>query len=233
MRWIIGDIHGYFDKLTSVLDQILATDSEPTFIFLGDYIDRGPDSKKVITRLINLDKEYKCHFLMGNHDSMLCQMLDTSHGEMMNYDPLDCLMRNGFANTASSYGCGPNEVVDVIKADADHFAFFDSLKFLYVDEDICAVHGIFDETAASEALYHPKKVYALDYLLWSRPTESYINSMRYGDRILYHGHSPTQLYNSDKVIFGPYVRMVDTGSFLPGGTLSAICHETSITVTSN
>jgi len=76
MRLIaVGDIHGMDRQLVSLLEQINLVASD-RLIFLGDYIDRGPDSNKVIERLINLAEERpETIFLRGNHEQMLLDAL--------------------------------------------------------------------------------------------------------------------------------------------------------------
>ena len=68
----VGDIHGRADALEAILDK-LAPGPEDTLVFLGDYIDRGPDSAEVFERLMALDRERaeRDVFLMGNHEEML------------------------------------------------------------------------------------------------------------------------------------------------------------------
>jgi len=72
MRLIaIGDIHGHFDKLTRLLDQVTPT-PEDRLVFLGDYIDRGPASKGVVDYLMELSREFPLTvFLRGNHEQMM------------------------------------------------------------------------------------------------------------------------------------------------------------------
>jgi serine/threonine protein phosphatase 1 len=76
MRLIaIGDIHGYHDKLSSILDQVQPT-SKDRLVFLGDYIDRGPDSRKVIDTLLALQKRFEhAVFLRGNHEQLMLDAL--------------------------------------------------------------------------------------------------------------------------------------------------------------
>jgi serine/threonine protein phosphatase 1 len=75
MRLIaIGDIHGHRNKLDDLLEQIQPCD-EDQFVFLGDYIDRGPDSKGVIEDLIDFQLFFpNTVFLRGNHEQL---MIDT------------------------------------------------------------------------------------------------------------------------------------------------------------
>ena len=70
--YVIGDIHGCYDRLIALMDKInIDLDSE-TLVFLGDYIDRGPDSFEVVEYLIDLKKKYPhIIFIKGNHEEML------------------------------------------------------------------------------------------------------------------------------------------------------------------
>jgi len=55
MRWVIGDIHGMFGGLETLLDLISRRDHNAKFVFVGDYVNRGPDSKRVIDLLLSLN----------------------------------------------------------------------------------------------------------------------------------------------------------------------------------
>ncbi len=63
---MIGDIHGQVDKLQKLIELIDSDDGE--FIFIGDYINKGHNSKEVIEYLIELEEKRKCVFLVGNHE---------------------------------------------------------------------------------------------------------------------------------------------------------------------
>ena len=69
--WIIPDIHGCAKTLRVLLENMLMVTKHDQLYFLGDYIDRGPDSKGVIDYLMRLQKEeYEVHFIKGNHEDM-------------------------------------------------------------------------------------------------------------------------------------------------------------------
>ena len=91
----IGDIHGCPLSLDALLEKVAPT-AEHTLLFIGDYIDRGPDSKGVIDRLIKLNDEHNCIFLRGNHEELLLGYLD--RGEY------DLWAINGGIQTLASYG---------------------------------------------------------------------------------------------------------------------------------
>ena len=54
MRWIVGDIHGMLKPLVTLVTAVRARDPQARFIFVGDYVNRGPDSRGVLDRLIAL-----------------------------------------------------------------------------------------------------------------------------------------------------------------------------------
>ena len=69
--YVIGDIHGCLEELTYLLENLPLEDSD-RLIFLGDYVDRGPDPKGVVSYLIErqLKEDQDLIFLKGNHDDM-------------------------------------------------------------------------------------------------------------------------------------------------------------------
>jgi hypothetical protein len=79
MIWVIGDIHGKADLLNNVLESIRKNEKTSVFgplpvekiIFIGDYIDRGPDSKEVLDAIMDLEYEKVC--LAGNHEDIYLQ----------------------------------------------------------------------------------------------------------------------------------------------------------------
>ena len=70
-RWIIPDIHGCVKTVKALMENLLRVTKYDVVYFLGDYIDRGPDSKGVIDYLMHLkEEEYNVHFLKGNHEDL-------------------------------------------------------------------------------------------------------------------------------------------------------------------
>ena len=64
---VIGDIHGCVDALNALIDCVKPTAND-TLIFLGDYVDHGPDSSAVLDRMIELKADHNIVTLHGNHD---------------------------------------------------------------------------------------------------------------------------------------------------------------------
>jgi len=108
--YAIGDIHGRADLLVLLLAEIAADamrDKEArrrTLVFLGDYVDRGPDSRGVVDMVLNgLPKGFDAHFLKGNHEAIMLDFLG---------DPfyLDHWLANGAEATFRSYGVDAAEL---------------------------------------------------------------------------------------------------------------------------
>ena len=101
--YAVGDIHGRLDLLDRLLD-LIQSDSEARgaartqLVFLGDYVDRGSDSKGVVSRLISgLPPGFTRLCLTGNHEAMLLAFLDVP-GAGVNW------LHNGGNETLLSYG---------------------------------------------------------------------------------------------------------------------------------
>ena len=73
--WVIGDVHGYSLALSRLLDHI-TPNSTDTVVTLGDHIDRGPDTRGVIERLMRLRRECRLVTLLGNHEDIMFKSMD-------------------------------------------------------------------------------------------------------------------------------------------------------------
>ncbi len=130
MFYIIGDIHGYYNKLSGLFEKIKKhiTDDD-TIIFLGDYIDRGHYSFEVIEFLIDLQHNYNTICLRGNHESMF---LDYLQGK-----EIQLYMYNGGQATIDSY----IKMMGALRLPEDHKAFFNNLKLYHETDNFIAVHA--------------------------------------------------------------------------------------------
>src|SRR4051812_42856711 len=101
--YAIGDIHGRADLLSRITDLVLADlRSHPPpkkmlTVFLGDYVDRGMDSRAVLDRLAGFDFPTPTWFLRGNHEAMMLSFLDDSGSGQV-------WIENGGLETLHSYG---------------------------------------------------------------------------------------------------------------------------------
>ena len=108
----IGDIHGCLAALEAILAAIRPRPDD-TLLTMGDYIDRGPDSRGVIERLLRLGRECRLIPLLGNHDEMLLKLYD---GQTELY--IDWLLFGG-NTTLGSYGSMRPEDIP-----PEHIGFF-------------------------------------------------------------------------------------------------------------
>lgn len=96
--WFIGDIHGELHLLNRLLENILRFNPE-RIVFVGDYIDRGPQAREVVDRIMNLQLPVSC--LMGNHELMMLNaMEDLGYG----INPIELWYYNGGEATLQSFG---------------------------------------------------------------------------------------------------------------------------------
>ncbi len=130
--YAIGDIHGSLEALKTIFKQGIIT-PEDKVVFLGDYIDRGPDSKGVIDWCINNQKNFDFEFILGNHEIMM-RAAKTSTERLMEW------LYYGGANTLDSYGIGddPNWVKNIGKS---HWGFIDACKDYLVIGNFIFVHA--------------------------------------------------------------------------------------------
>ncbi len=125
----IGDIHGCAAALEALIAAVRPR-AEDRIVTLGDSIDRGPDSRGVLDRLIDL--EGRCHLvpLLGNHDQML---LDVRAGTK----PIYWLLDIGGTATLDAYGPGR----DLALIPESHFEFLESCRDFHETDDHIFVHA--------------------------------------------------------------------------------------------
>ncbi len=138
----VGDIHGCHQKLVTLLDRLPLDPAEDTLVFLGDYINRGPDSRKVLDTLLALARSHRhVVFLKGNHEQAL---LDYElYGET---DDLRLLRAMGIEATAESYGVSLRRLTDLSCMPTEHQHFLFDLKLSFCAGNYLFTHADFDST---------------------------------------------------------------------------------------
>ena len=207
--YAVGDIHGRADLLADLLRQIEADDKSrrpmaSRLIFLGDYVDRGPDSHGVIEMLLHELPEHMARdFLMGNHERML---LDAIADDAV----MPLWLVNGGGAAVQSYAraarergeaVGPwRDVGDLIPA--EHWAFFDALQLQVSYGGYAFVHaGVRPGIGLAEQDPHD--------LLWMRePFLSYSGDF---GKVVVHGHTPLEAPELRDNRIG-----IDTGAIFTG-----------------
>ena len=219
----IGDIHGCLKQLTSLHNKIFNhlsfNKKDDLLVYLGDYIDRGSNSKDVINHILKLQKEkINSIFLMGNHEQVLIDFLFKKINNLRYWIDL------GADKTFRSYGI---EIAEFIKdgfeddkmeklknvflnqLPKEHIYFFQNLKLFYNVEKYLFVHaGINPE----KPILEQNKI---DFL-WSR-SEKFFDKNFKSEKIIIHGHTPEK-----EIVNFPYRINIDTGCFF-SGKLSCVC----------
>ncbi|HEY7086871.1 MAG TPA: metallophosphoesterase family protein [Tepidisphaeraceae bacterium] len=205
--YAVGDIHGSYYKLARLLKHCngYCGPRKARFVFVGDYIDRGPHSREVVELLIELQKAKPGQIccLRGNHEDMLVSTLGDGDNELW--------LCNGGDMTLRSYG--------VTSADAipgEHLVWFDSLPLFESDDKRFFVHaGIFPGVPLGEQ--------RKDDMLWIR--EPFLSDP--GDHGLYivHGHTPLK---TGKPEYLPNRLNLDTGAVFGGPLTAAVFDDSAV-----
>lgn len=141
----IGDIHGCLDRLNALIELLPVDREKDTVVFLGDYINKGPDSAKVVDALLNIEEtHHRVIFLKGNHEQMLLEYAETSDVELV-----PSLRTMGIEATTASYGTRVQSLKGLSCFPESHRRFFYSLRFAWYWNNYLFTHAdITDELLA-------------------------------------------------------------------------------------
>jgi serine/threonine protein phosphatase 1 len=223
--YAVGDIHGRLDLLRELLalirsDYLENPNEQAELIFLGDYIDRGPDSAAVIAFLIALGEDspgLAPVFLKGNHEGLMQEFLA---GGPRSY----AWLHNGGDATLASYGVAParperdgmDEAREALAAALpdSHRRFFAALAPYFRADPYLFVHAGIRPGVALERQDE-------DDLLWIR--RPFLDSVGKLPHFVVHGHSITVAPE-----LRPYRLGIDTGAFFTGLLTAAVIDETGV-----
>lgn len=200
LTYAIGDIHGCSDLLDALLDRIdaHANGRERRLVFLGDYIDRGPDSAAVLRTISRLQwsEPDRVTCLMGNHERMLLDALTTEESALH-------WLANGGEATLDSFGA--REAADLPRPILD---WIEGLPTLHSDAMHWYVHaGLRPGIPAQDSDDHDR--------LWIR--DSFLDREHDFGRHVVHGHTPQRNGRPERL---RYRTNLDTGAVY-GGALTA------------
>ena len=189
----IGDIHGCYDRLKTLMGKIPIDYSRDTLVFIGDYIDRGPHPFEVVDYLIKLKNRFPdVIFLKGNHEDMLDKFLNGA-------DRYTYLL-NGGQQTLDSYLIKPVQAdqSEFFPIPPEHMEFFKSLRLFYETEEFIFVHAGLRPRV-------PLEFQNTEDLLWIR--DKFISTKYdFGKRVIF-GHTPLK-----KPLVEPNKIGIDTGA---------------------
>jgi serine/threonine protein phosphatase 1 len=209
--YVIGDIHGRSDLLDQMITKI-ERDLEKSpvanalTVTLGDYIDRGPNSRGVLDRLARNPFPTTYIGLKGNHEMLLETFLrdPMMASEWRQYGGLETLHSYGVAVAAVMIGRGFDEASNSLRQSIpeEHFHFLRSLKLSLSVGDYFLCH-------AGVRPGIPLEHQSAQDLLWIR--EEFLNNNISFGKVVVHGHTPVA---SPEVL--PTRINIDTGAFATG-----------------
>ncbi len=190
----IGDIHGCARSLEALLDRLGPT-PDAHLVFVGDYVDRGPDSAAVIERMLAMEwaaetgRGPACTFLRGNHDQMMLDCAERGMTELWRV--------NGGLTTLASYRDGTGDAA----IPEDHVEFLRRTR-LYLDTPaFCFVHaGLKPYYSVADNLQHE----TAETFLWTR--EHLAVPERRWEKPVVCGHTP-----QPEALLEPDLIVTDTG----------------------
>jgi len=195
----IGDIHGCYDQLQELMGKIPIDFARDTLVFIGDYIDRGPQSVEVVDYLVQLKKRVPgIIFLKGNHEDMLEKYLNGT-------DRFTYLL-NGGQKTLDSYLNRPARSGSH-PIPTEHMEFFKSLKLVYETEEYIFAH-------AGLCPRVPLESQNTEDLLWIR--DKFINTKYDFGKPVIFGHTPLK-----EPLVEPNKIGIDTGAIY-GNALTCV-----------
>ncbi len=214
--YAVGDIHGCSRQLDALLARIAADPAEGIsrrfLVFLGDYVDRGPDSKGVIERLLSPPAGFEATAVRGNHDQTLLDFLvdPAVYGVWREFGGRDTLVSYGVVpplfDQIEDFERARNDLAAVLPA--AHRQFLEGLAgSLRIGGYYFTHAGVRPGVALEEQ--------SPEDLMWIR--DDFLNSRQDFGAVVVHGHSPTPQ---------PVVRSnrigVDTGAYATGCLTAAV-----------
>lgn len=173
-------------------------------MFIGDYIDRGPDSKGVIDVIRKFAGREECVFLRGNHEQLLLDAYDSNNFKLW--------VMNGGAETKKSFG----EVSSTEFKNSFYFSFFESTRMYYESKDFFFTHGGLNPSLTIEQNLDEAEHQSF---LWQRSHIHFNNPV--WEKPVVFGHTPVREVLSEEKKIG-----IDTGCVYknhPGlGKLTAV-----------
>ncbi|MGI3212186.1 metallophosphoesterase [Roseovarius tibetensis] len=219
----IGDIHGRADLLSDIDRQIEAQCPDWPVVFLGDYIDRGNQSREVLEILMSVSEDdtppVRC--LMGNHERMLLDALDDPERAVPRW------LRNGGLQLLASFGVSPprgnstdpaplydmRDALMTAMGD-EMIAWLRARPLMWQNGNVWALHAGADP-------HNPLSEQAANVLLWGHP--EFLHSPRQDGQWIVHGHT---------IVDNPHAAdgriAVDTGAYATGRLSAALITEEGV-----
>jgi len=253
MRWVIGDIHGMLRPLQGLVNLVRQHDAAARFYFVGDYVNRGPDSRAVVDFLMKMTD---ARFARGNHDDIFDYILNGEcferHPQL--FTPVDCFrafLQHGLDHTLLSYDIDYALIEQVAHRPSasalekliepvspEHRAWFRALPAVLEEPEFFVIHAKWDPAREDSPHQFARTLMnraALRHsVIWARYDASEILVRKAWRRVGIFGHTPVPNYpllgrrNDYEPVVGEHMILLDTAAALgPLGRLTAWCIEES------
>ena len=171
--YAIGDIHGCAQTLHALIDQ-LKLKKKDHLVLVGDYVDRGPDSKGVFDLIFTLQKKgYQVQCIRGNHEQILLRAISGGASDR------NLFRSAGGKATVESFG-----VEKLSQIPKKYLDFMRELPYYYQTSKYIFVHGGLEFRDGNPLLHE-------EDMLWKRYWYKEIDYKWLGKRLIIHGHTPT------------------------------------------
>jgi len=201
-HWVIPDIHGCVKTLRSLIEDMIKPSKHDWLYFLGDYIDRGPDSKGVIDYLMYLQKEdYNIRTLMGNHEDYLVK----AYNEELNLKKVLGFKQKNKKKKEWLFHGGKETMerfntTDLKLNPEEYLEWMRNLEYYIELENHFLVHAGFNFRSDSPFS-------DTDAMLWIREFD--IDKKKSSNKTIVHGHVPVSLEFIDISIKNPGYKFID------------------------
>jgi len=199
-RIAVGDIHGCTKTLVKLVEEGIRLTHEDVLYPVGDFIDRGPDSKGVLDYISDLiRKGFRIIPVRGNHEEMLLEtLIDPGH--------LRSWMYNGAEPTLQSFGLNPGTILTsetVHEIPKKYISMIEKLPFYIELDDYLIVHAAFN--------FYMDDPFEDNYsMVWSRDTM--YDPVKAGFRRIIHGHTPISIDEIRASIHDPGCGLINIDS---------------------
>jgi serine/threonine protein phosphatase 1 len=219
--YAVGDIHGCAGLLdmmhTKIAEDAASSSSEKHIVYLGDFTDRGSDSRGVVDRVLHeVPAGFTPHYIKGNHDQAVLEFLDgpETYRAWRNYGGAETLLSYGVLPPLfdSSEQMAQARVALRAHMPDEHLQFFKSLELKLSIGDYLFVHaGIRPGVPIEEQDEQD--------LMWIR--EEFLSSDVWSGKVIVHGHTPLRapVRTANRI-------SVDTGAYFSGDLSCAVLEGT-------
>jgi len=201
-QWVIPDVHGFAKTLRCLVEEIIMPARCDELYLLGDYIDRGPDSRGVIDYIRELQEDqYNIIALKGNHEDFMVELYDaevnSSTGWLFNFARRKRKAWNAIGGkmTLASFGAGHLKDVP-----AEYIEWMRNLEYYVVLDDFVLVHAGLN--FKKEDPFEDKQA-----MLWFRDYE--IIPEKIGNRRIIHGHVPVNMELITLAVKNKFYKFID------------------------